>query len=221
MPSPPPPMIQLTLGQLKLMGGELILITPYWPDQCWFPEVIRMAVLPPRRFKPHKWLLTNATTGEAIPKVMESIKLTAWKLSYRVCRREGLSDEATRRVLARWRKSTQAGYRPAWNDWCAFRRKEGLPVLQVCVKDLAEFLNHQIMTKNHKSSTLEHAASAICSILEPLAERRASAAPVIKAILMGAFYDNPPSRRTCATWDVKKVLDMLKAWGPPDQLNLY
>ena len=78
---PPPPMIQLTLGQLKLMGGELILITPYWPDQCWFPEVIRMAVIPPRRFKPHKWLLTNATTGEAIPKVMESIKLTAWKLS--------------------------------------------------------------------------------------------------------------------------------------------
>ena len=138
---------------------------------------------------------------------------------YRVCRREGLSNEATRRVLARWRKSTQAGYRPAWNDWCAFRRKEGLPVLQVCVKDLAEFLNHQIMTKNHKSSTLEHAASAICSILEPLAERRASAAPVIKAILMGAFYDNPPSRCTCATWDVKKVLDMLKAWGPPDQLN--
>ena len=78
---PPPPMVQLTLGQLKLMGGELILITPYWPDQCWFPEVIQMAVLPPRRFKPHKWLLTNATTGEAIPKVMESIKLTAWKLS--------------------------------------------------------------------------------------------------------------------------------------------
>ena len=78
---PPPPMIQLMLGQLKLMGGELILITPYWPDQCWFPEVMWMAVIPPRRFKPHKWLLTNATTGEAILKVMESIKLTAWKLS--------------------------------------------------------------------------------------------------------------------------------------------
>ena len=44
-------------------------------------------------------------------------------------------------------------------------------------------------------------------------------APVIKAILMGAFYDNPLSRHTCATWDVKKVLDMLKAWGLPDQLN--
>ena len=82
-----------------------------------------------------------------------------------------------------------------------------------------EFLNHQIRIKNHKSSTLEHAALAICSILEPLAERGASPAPVIKAILMGAFYDNPPSRCTCATWDVKKVLDMLKAWGPPDQLN--
>ena len=74
-------MIQLTLGQLKLMGGELILITPYWPDQCWFPKVIRMAVIPPRRFNAHKWLLTNVTTGEVIPKVMESIKLTAWKLS--------------------------------------------------------------------------------------------------------------------------------------------
>ena len=77
----PPPMIQLMLGQLKLMGRELILITPYWPDQCWFPEVMWMAVIPPRQFKPHKWLLTNAITGKAIPKVMELIKLTAWKLS--------------------------------------------------------------------------------------------------------------------------------------------
>ena len=90
---------------------------------------------------------------------------------YMVCRREGLSDEAMKRVLGRWHKSTQAGYRPAWNDWCAFHHKERLPIFQVCVKDLAEFLNHQIMTKNHKSRTLEHTASAICLILEPLAER--------------------------------------------------
>ena len=138
---------------------------------------------------------------------------------YRVCRREGLSNEAMKWVLGQWHKITQAGYRPAWNDWCAFCHKEGLPVLQVCVKDLVEFLNHQITTKNHKSSTLEHAASAICLILEPLAERWASVAPVIKAILMGVFYDNPLSRRTCATWDVKKVLDMLRAWGLPNQLN--
>ena len=54
---------------------------PILASQCWFPEIMWMAVIPPRRFKPHKWLLTNATTGEVIPKVMESIKLTAWKLS--------------------------------------------------------------------------------------------------------------------------------------------
>ena len=68
-------------GPLKVLGRELILITPYWPDQCWFPEVMWMTVIPPRRFKPHKWLLMKGTTEEAIPKVMDSIKLTVWRLS--------------------------------------------------------------------------------------------------------------------------------------------
>ena len=54
---PPPPMIQLTLGQLKKMGGELILITPYWPDQCWFPEVM--------------------TAGRHIPKALQATQVVA------------------------------------------------------------------------------------------------------------------------------------------------
>ena len=162
-------------------------------------------------------VVTNeCDNGRGNSKSDEIDQIDCMEALYRVCRRE-----ATKWVLSCWCKTTQAGYRPAWNDWCAFCHKEGLPVLQVCVKDLVEFLNHQIMTKNHKSSTLEHAALAICSILKPLAERWASAAPVIKAILMGAFYDNPPSRHTCATWDMKKVLDMLRAWGAERPAQLY
>ena len=48
-----------------------------------------MAVIPPKQFKSHNWLLTNAMTGEPMPKVMESIKWTAWRLSTEFVREKG------------------------------------------------------------------------------------------------------------------------------------
>ena len=57
--------------------GELIMVTPFWPDQSLFPEIVMLETEPPSRFKPSEWLLWNATTGETIPKVMGDIKLSA------------------------------------------------------------------------------------------------------------------------------------------------
>ena len=78
---PPPPIISLVLANYEKQGGELVMITPYWPDQPWFAELIQLSMEPPRRFKPVDYLLQNATTGELIPRIMREIKLTAWRLS--------------------------------------------------------------------------------------------------------------------------------------------
>ena len=57
------------------------MITPFWPDQSWFPEIMYLLMELPRRFRPSQWLLWSVTTKEAIPKVMKRIQLTAWSLT--------------------------------------------------------------------------------------------------------------------------------------------
>ena len=76
----PPNIIQLVLGRV-VKWGDLIMITPFWPDQKWFPEVICLAIEPQRWFRPSQWLLWNANTRDAIPKVMKNIQLTTWRLT--------------------------------------------------------------------------------------------------------------------------------------------
>ena len=77
----PPNIIEMALDSLLKWGGDLIMITPFWPDQSWFQEIICLAIEPPRRFRPSQWLLWNARTQEMIPKVMKSIQLTVWRLT--------------------------------------------------------------------------------------------------------------------------------------------
>ena len=78
---PPPNIIEIVLGRLIRFGGDLIMITPFWPDQTWFPEIMHLVTEPPRHFPPSLWLIWNATTKGAIPKVMKSIQLPVWKLT--------------------------------------------------------------------------------------------------------------------------------------------
>ena len=57
------------------------MVTHFWSDQSWFSEIMHLVIELPRRFRPSPQLLWNVITLEAIPKVMKSIKLTAWRLT--------------------------------------------------------------------------------------------------------------------------------------------
>ena len=72
---PSPNIIHLVLGRLLKWGRKIIMFTPFWLDHSWFPEIMKMAAEPPRRFQPSEWLVWNAATRKAIPKVMGDIKM--------------------------------------------------------------------------------------------------------------------------------------------------
>ena len=62
-------------------------------------------------------------------------------------------------------------------------------------------------------------ASAICSILQPTEQTRASTAPLVKQLCREVFRKKPPARVWADIWDVKKVLDLLHGWGKCLVLN--
>ena len=59
----------------------------------------------------------------------------------------------------------------------------------------------------------------ICSIFQPTKQLRASTAPIARQLLKEVLRKNPPARVMAETWDVKKVIDLLHAWGKSLTMN--
>ena len=66
-----------------------------------------------------------------------------------------------------------------FEQWCSFCNERGLPVLKICVSNLGGYLGHHEVTHHYAYTTLCMHASAICSILQPTEQTRASTAPLV------------------------------------------
>ena len=106
-----------------------------------------------------------------------------------------------------------------FEQWCSFCNERGIPVLKICVSSLVEYLDHLQVTHDYAYTTLSMHVSVMCSILQPTEQIRASTAPLVNQLFKGEFRKKPPARVWADTWDVKKVLDLLHAWGEPSVLN--
>jgi hypothetical protein len=78
---PPFNLIPFCLTKVRQEQAEIVLVTPYWPSQCWFPSLMELATDIPLLLFPSKSLLTSPL-GEGHPLTKdESIRLIAWRLS--------------------------------------------------------------------------------------------------------------------------------------------
>ena len=119
----------MALGRLVRWEGDIIMIKLFWPDQSCFPEIIDLAIEAPRRFRPSQWLLWNATTQKAIPKVMKSIQLTDSRLTSPSLPRVALEKKLP--GTDSWTRGTKQNYQGMFEQWCSFCNERGLPVLKV------------------------------------------------------------------------------------------
>ena len=78
---PPFNLIPLCLTKILQEEAELVLVTPYWPSQLWFPPVLELSIDTPLLLLPRPDLLTSPL-GESNPLVLnDSIRLVARMLS--------------------------------------------------------------------------------------------------------------------------------------------
>ena len=77
---PPFSLIKDCVAKVKREQADLILITPFWPSQPWFPAILDLVCEPPLVFPLSNDLLSSAT-GDIHPLVQSgSMLLIAWKL---------------------------------------------------------------------------------------------------------------------------------------------
>lgn len=78
---PPFKLIPKCLTKLIRDQAEVVMVTPYWPSQAWFPDMMEMSVDVPRLL-PHNQAMLTSPRGHNHPLTQDgSIRLIAWRLS--------------------------------------------------------------------------------------------------------------------------------------------
>ena len=78
--NPPWCLISRCLNQIKQQQARVLLVTPLWPYQPWFPVILRMVEDYPRQLPQTKGIIQNPTNQEFIMKQGVPI-LVAWPIS--------------------------------------------------------------------------------------------------------------------------------------------
>ena len=74
------PLIPRVLTKLRKSIGSFILITPFWPTQSWFPDLIQLQIQDARRLPLLPDLVVDLQTG-CPPPLLNSLHLVAWLIS--------------------------------------------------------------------------------------------------------------------------------------------
>ena len=85
---PPFCLIMRCLAKLRAEGGELILVTPVWPTQAWYPSILQLSIAPPVLL-PWTPKLLCGPQGQSHPLVVNhTLQLAAWHVCANPCKRE-------------------------------------------------------------------------------------------------------------------------------------
>ena len=108
---------------------EIVLITPKWPTQTWFPVLISMAVRRPIQIPVMQDQLTNHK-GENNPLVSD----LSWQKEFQ-----------KQLILASWRSSTEGAYSSCWNRWERWCAKRGFEAIHSPLNAILEFLTFEYL----------------------------------------------------------------------------
>ena len=130
-----------------------------------------------------------------------------------------IPENTSRLIISSWRDKTNTNYNSAWRKWDAWCAKRGLSSFTADVSAILSFLADEFEAGRQYRS-LNCYRSALLSTLLPVEGIPVGQHPLVIRLLKGVFNLRPPMPRYTHTWDVSKVLTLLKEMGPNENLNL-
>ena len=103
----------------------MILVTPAWPSQLWYPETMRMSIQLPILLTWRRDLLKNPK-GEIHPLVQNKTFKVSGTASLRArSQKEGVTRKASNLIIKSKRSRSNSNHESAWGKragWCAERK---------------------------------------------------------------------------------------------------
>ena len=192
---------------------NLVLVTPWWPSQPWFPLLKSLAITQPRFLRETKRTLV-LPHSEDLHFLWRQLKLAIWIVSGDDKKELTLSKDV-RDVLAQSiRPETSSQY---FVNWCISRETDPA---EAPLAEVLEFLSHLFRGRSLAYRTINCYRSAISSFRAPINGSNVGKHLLVSRFLKGVFNFRPPLLKYTFFWDVKTVLDHLSSWNSPKMLDL-
>ena len=117
-------------------------------------------------------------------------------------------------------QSTARHYKSAWARWCSWCEEEGIDPEHPQEIDLANWLAEQHQASGKKASSLNADRSAISSILGVLTGSSIGVNPIVSRVIKGVDKTTPAKAKYERFYNPKPILDLIRGWGPAEQLEL-
>ena len=171
----------------------MVLVTPMWLSQPWFPVPLHMLVDYPHQLLdmqagPHS--SPTPVGGPLTPQSTVSGRLACLRQSYQAA---GLQEPAIRLLMASWRQSTSRNYDSAWSLWERWCHGRHVNPVVPSIGSVLQFFAHEF-DKGKEYRSLNVYRSALSSVLAPIDGFPVDKHPLVARTIKGVFQLRPPSQ---------------------------
>ena len=134
-------------------------------------------------------------------------------------KRQGFDNSTVALLMDAWRPSTKKVYSTYLRKWSSFCIQRNINVVKPTLPQACRFLR-LLSDSGLGYGALNTARCALSTILPSFEGHTFGTHPYLCWLLKGAYERNPPQPRYSQFWDVNKVFQLLKEWGPSSKLTL-
>lgn len=149
----------------------------------------------------------------------QSVKVSCLSVIRKNLENQGISDKASKIILASWRDSTKKQYSTYVKQWFRFCSKRKIDPLQPALNEVLDFLT-VLFDKGLSYSTINCARSALSALGIMFNGVTVGSNATIIRFLKGVYNLRPSEPRYSETWDVSKVFNFLRKLSPVKYISL-
>ena len=215
---PPFVLIPRCLSKLQEEKVTATLIAPVWPNQIWFPQLLRNLIDLPILLPPTQDIVTNPE-GLTHPMAMKGhLPLAAWPVSGDPTAQKDFRIELSASSGSHGEGQLSQRIPVPGDNGIAGVLDRGIDPLSAPVRQILEFLYEQFeMGKQYR--TINTLRSAISMTHDEVDGTRVGQHPLVSRFLKGVFNCRPPAPRYTTTWDVDVVLSHIKSLPDNEHLS--
>ena len=132
---------------------------------------------------------------------------------------QGFDKENVLLIMSAWRDSTKKLYSTYLNKWATFYLTNSVSILSPALPQACKFLRI-LASQGLGYGAVNSARCALSTILPKFECSSFGSHPYVCWLLKGVYERNPPKPKYTEFWNVNKVLEMFKLWGPNRSLDL-
>ena len=122
-------------------------------------------------------------------------------------------------IEASWRSTTEEQYGGCWSRWTEYCESRGICTASPNLSQVLDYLAH-LFEKGLAYSTINTYRSALSQTLPSIEGFNIGSHPLVTRLMKGVFNKRRPTQTLVPKWSVERVLEMLRLWHPPEELDL-